>query len=288
VWCDPVKLEPITELERIDGDAFVEDFVRPGRPLLIRGGISREWPAYDRWNYDYFKRTVGDTTIPVFDSQPESGVPAPDAYMKLSEYLDVITGGPSDLRIFSLNVYRFARPLCSDFSFPDQLQLRFLRQFPMIFFGGEGSITELHYDVDLANILLTQFHGKKRVLLFSPNQSTNLYRMPWMLKTMVDLSRPDCQKFPRLNDVQGLVGHMEHGDTLFIPSGWWHYMEYPEAGYALSLRARASSVGATLTGLYNLFVMMRIDAMMKRLLGPRWFGYKQRRAVAAAALPGAA
>jgi hypothetical protein len=36
----------------------------------------------------------------------------------------------------------------------------------MLFVGGRGSITHMHFDIDLSHIFHTQFGGKKRVLLF--------------------------------------------------------------------------------------------------------------------------
>ena len=49
-----------------------------------------------------------------------------------------------------------------------------------------------------------------------------------------------------------------------MPAGFWHHMEYMDAGFAMSLRAMQSSLGGKLNGLWNLFGMRGIDTLMKR------------------------
>lgn len=39
---------------------------------------------------------------------------------------------------------------------------------------------------------------------------------------------------------------LEHGDTLFMPAGYWHHMEYLDSGFAMSLRALQPSITGNL------------------------------------------
>ena len=44
--------------------AFEADFVRPSRPVILRGAIA-DWPALTKWSLDYFKREFGNRQLPV-------------------------------------------------------------------------------------------------------------------------------------------------------------------------------------------------------------------------------
>ena len=82
--------------------------------------------------------------------------------------------------------------------------------------------------------------------------------------------------FDIMIDADFLVTHkffeviLEHGDTLFMPAGCWHHMEYLESGFAMSLRALQPTITGKLKGVWNLFGMRGIDTMMKKT-APKWW-----------------
>src|SRR6185436_5523693 len=129
--------------------------------------------------------------------------------------------------------------------------------------GGKGSITHMHFDIYLPNIFHTQFIGKKRVLLFPYEERNKLYRKPFEVLSLVDFSnyydpeksKVDTKKFPALEFVNGYDAILEHGDTLFMPSGFWHHMEYLESGFAMSLRAWNKTISGKINGGWNLVGM---------------------------------
>jgi hypothetical protein len=64
------------------------------------------------------------------------------------------------------------------------------------------------------------------------------------------------------------------GDTLFMPAGYWHHMEYIDSGFAMSLRALQSSLTGKAKGAWNLFGMRGIDTMMKKTAPQWWYNFK--------------
>ena len=154
----------------------------------------------------------------------------------------------------------------------------------MLFTGGGGSITHMHFDIDLPHIFHTQFAGKKRVLMFPYNEQHKLYRKPWEVLSLADFSnyyvdgKIDYEKFPALKLANGLDFVLDHGDTLFMPAGYWHHMEYLESGFAMSLRAFQPSLSGKLKGLWNLFGMRSIDTVMKKT-SPKWWYHRKHRKV---------
>ncbi|MDQ1088412.1 cupin-like domain-containing protein [Siphonobacter sp. SORGH_AS_1065] len=275
-----MKLQPVDIVTDISGEEFREKYLKTHRPVILRG-ITEKWPAFEKWRLDYFKTLAGNIEVPLYDNSkptPSSKLNQPDKVMKFGEYLDLIASGPVDLRMFLFNIFDHIPDLCNDFTFPEHLMKGFLKKYPMMFFGGAGSIVYLHYDMDLSNVFLTQFHGKKRVILFDQKYSKHLYRMPYGILSYVDPENPDYEKHPAMRYLEGYDCIMEHGDMLYIPSGVWHYMNYLEGGYALAVRAFDPSISTRAEGIFNITAMRTFDDLMKKNFGKRWWNYKSRKA----------
>src|SRR5437763_14271169 len=97
----------------------------------------------------------------------------------------------------------------------------FVKRYPMLFVGGQGSVTHMHFDIDLSHILHTQFAGRKRVLLFPFEEQHKLYRKPFEVLSMADFtnyyteqSRLNYEQFPALRYAKGYEVILDHGDTL--------------------------------------------------------------------------
>jgi hypothetical protein len=281
-----MQLKPVTVVDSITPEEFRKNFYRTNTPVVIKG-FSKNWPARDKWDWDYFKQMVGEKEVGVYNnvkSDAYTPINKADGYMKFGEYLDMVKKGPVELRIFLFNIFQHAPQLVNDFSWPEEFMKGFVKKFPMLFVGGAGSITHMHFDIDLSHILHTQFMGRKRVLLFPYEQQHRLYRKPFEVLSLADFSRyyqnngtPDYEKFPALKLANGYDFILEHGDTLFMPAGYWHHMEYLDSGFAMSLRALQPSVSGKLTGVWNLFGMRSIDTLMKKTVPHPWYNWKKKK-----------
>jgi hypothetical protein len=280
-----MKLRPVATVDTIEPAVFRREFYEPGIPLVIRK-LSHEWPAYTRWNWDYFKELVGDKKVPLYNnvkSDAYTTVNKADDYKSVAEYIDMIRSGPAAWRIFLFNIFDHAPQLINDFTWPEHMMKGFVKRYPMLFTGGAGSITHMHFDIDLSHIFHTQFVGKKRVLMFPFHEQYKLYRKPFEVLSLADFSKyyeedsVDYEKFPALKLAEGLDFTLEHGDTLFMPSGYWHHMEYLESGFAMSLRALQPSISGKLKGVWNLVAMRNIDSLMKRTAPAWWYRKKEKR-----------
>jgi hypothetical protein len=200
--------------------------------------------------------------------------------MKMTDYIDLLQKEPTNYRIFLYNLMKEVPSLVNDFKWPN-IGLRLVKQLPMLFFGGENSRVFMHFDIDYSNILHFHFHGKKRCVLFAPNQSKYLYKIPHALisREDIDFDNPDFEKWPALQQAQGLVCELNHGEMLYMPEGYWHYMKYVTAGFSMSLRAFPRSIGNLSKAAYNVFVMRHFDNLMRRIKGQAWIDYKNERAL---------
>ena len=156
-----------------------------------------------------------------------------------------------------------------------------MKSMPMLFFGGQDSFTFMHYDIDLANILHFHFHGKKQCMLFAPDQTPFLYKVPHALiaREDIDFDNPDFDKFPALQKAKGLITTLEHGEMLYMPEGYWHYMKYLTPGFSMSLRAFPRRLNNLSKAVYNVFFMRYFDSIMRKVKGQAWIDYKNEKAI---------
>jgi hypothetical protein len=283
-----MRLKAVNVVNNITPQEFKEKYYKTNQPVIIKD-IAKNWPAYHKWNWDYFIDAVGHKEVGVYNnvkSDAYTPINTADAYMKFGEYLSKLKAGPLDLRIFLFNLFQEAPQLVHDFTWPDELMKGFVKSYPMLFVGGQGSVTHMHFDIDMSNILHTQFIGKKRVLLFPNHQQARLYRKPWEVLSAADFTKYfeqfDYQNFPATKLAEGYEVILEHGDTLFMPAGFWHHMEYIESGFAISLRALQSSLTGKLHGVWNLFGMRNIDTLLKKTMPKQWYQYKKNKLYALA------
>jgi hypothetical protein len=287
-----MQLQAIDKVDAIRPQDFKNDYYFPMKPLVI-SGLARQWPAYEKWNWDYFKSIVGRTRVGVYNnvkSDAYTPVNTADDYMRFAEYIDLVRKGPAEWRIFLFNLFEHAPQMIDDFSWPDELMKGFVKRYPMLFVGGQGSITHMHFDIDLSHILHTQFVGRKRVLLFPFTEQHKLYRKPWEPLSLVNFekyfdpqnNKLDAAKYPAVRLAKGYEVILEHGDTLFMPAGYWHHMEYLDSGFAMSLRALQSDVKGKLKGAWYLLGMRNIDTLMKKTAPVWWYNYKKDRTFQAA------
>ena len=90
--------------------------------------------------------------------------------------------------------------------------------------------------------------------------------------TTVDIAKKDAE-----HGEKGYEVILEHGDTLFMPAGYWHHMEYLDSGFAMSLRALQPSLTGKLKGAWNLFGMRSIDTLMKKTAPVWWYENKKKK-----------
>jgi len=281
-----MRLQAVDIADKISPADFKKHYYLPKKPLVIRN-MAKNWPAYDKWNWDYFKKLVGDKKVGLYNnikSDAYTPINTADDYKTFGDYIDMIRTGPAAWRIFLFNIFEHAPQLTKDFTWPDELMSGFVKRYPMLFVGGATSITHMHFDIDMSHILHTQFAGRKKVLLFPFEEQYKLYRKPFEVLSLADFSNyhhlngsPDYVQFPALKLANGYDITLEHGDTLYMPAGYWHHMEYLDSGFAMSLRAMQSSVSGKLNGVWNLFGMRNIDTLMKKAIPHPWYNWKKKK-----------
>ncbi len=277
------KLSQINRTDHISKKDFIDNYLIPRKPLVIRKA-TEIWPALQKWTFEYLKEVVGDKTVPLYNSakaDPTKPINASAAEMKFADYIDLIQTKPTDLRIFLFDPIKEAPKLLKDYRSPTDLMGGFLDKYPNMFFGGKGSVTFLHYDIDLAHIFHTHFNGRKHVILFDYKWKERLYALPFATYALenYDVERPDFEKFPALDGIEGQETILEHGDTLFMPTGFWHWMKYLDGSFSISLRAWDKSWAIKAKSLYNLTIQRKFDNVMKAKFKTKYMDWKEQVAI---------
>lgn len=277
----PLDQIPIDVVDEIDRDTFRHKYLKTGQPVVIRK-LAHAWPAYSKWNFEYFKSLAGDIEVPLYDGSKTDGtkkVNEPDAKMRFGDYLDLIAREPSQLRIFLFTILDHMPDVKNDYTNPPFCDW-FIDKLPMLFFGGGGSSVFMHYDIDAPSIFHTHFVGQKRVTLVDPRYTPMMYKLPLSWHAIEDINwrDPDFDRFPALRHVKAHTAILEHGDTLFMPTGWWHFMEYLSGSFSMSLRALVSPP-QLIRAAWNVGVIRHVDNFIRRRKGKDWFVYKEAKAL---------
>jgi hypothetical protein len=268
---------------------FFKRYVQANRPVVISGAMEG-WPALDRWSWDYLAAVAGDRSGEVIVSRnglyPDYVTkPSPMAKveMRFDEFLRrAVPAPPSDSAeppppilepgetyyLYGKSYLLDAVPaLRADLATPACLGPE-AKPFQRLWISSAGCVTPLHYD--LSNGLLCQVRGSKQVWLFDPGQLDRLYprgaEFPGLdnfeRQSRVDIHHPDYELFPELRRAAALECHLRQGDTLFIPSNWWHEVETLEPSLSVQFAFAGGTVTSELAVLSDLFKTKRPEELM--------------------------
>lgn len=271
------NLQPLQRIPSVTKEEFIRRYYQPQQPVLIEN-LADAW--HSKWTFDHIKSLAGDQIVPLYDNKPAQGkesVYEPVTKMRFGDYIDLLKTSPTDLRIFFYTLKDHCPQLLEDFEYPD-IGLKFFKRLPALFFGGGRSKVFAHYDIDLPDNLHIHFEGNKRVVLFGPEQSRYLYKVPFSIHNIdkIDMDNPDFERYPALKYAKGYEVYMKHGDALYMPGGWWHYITYLDGGFSMTLRALPRTPARVAGMLYNVFFMRIVDNAMRKLQGQKWLDFKER------------
>lgn len=279
-----MQVQLIDQVQNISFEDFRDKYFKPRKPLVITQ-LSHDWPALKKWTWDHFIELAGHEKVGLYNNTRANANTAVNGYdeeMRFGDYLKMVKKGPVQLRIFLFNIFKYAPQLVHDFTWPDHLVKGLMKKYPMLFVGGAGSVAHMHYDIDLSHIFHTQFVGKKRVLLLENDQSPLIYRMPLTVESAADFvsweNGLDEKTFPAIKYARGYTAVLEHGDTLFMPVGYWHHMQYIDSGFSMSLRALDETLKGKLNGLYHIVPMRMINNFLIKTRPEWWYHYKRKAA----------
>lgn len=241
------NMQPIKILEGIAPDAIPQSVLESTVPLILKG-LVKNWPivkaaeqsdeaAYDYlcqfYNGELVNTAIGDSDNKgaVFYNQDFSGF----SHERIRSPLTSVYNNIKNLHTAGSSRLYYVDSMPVDVCVPgfrehNDLQLGSFTPRVSLWMGNK-TIVSAHHDVpdNIACVVI----GKRRFILFPPDQLKNLYIGPLDFNpagqaiSMVDLHNPNFEKFPRYREAlaHAQIAELESGDAIYIPSMWWHHVE---------------------------------------------------------------
>lgn len=239
-----INSTPYVDISSLTPKKFYEQYQKIGIPVVITGLLADE----PEWNLDYLCKKFADQEF-VFriaggekDQHKKrnrksigSGVALQSMpFTKFAELLRTQKAHENDINLGKCSLQNTL--LADTYSLQmigERLGFNKPASDMNIYVAPGGHSSRLHYD-SLDGTLM-QLHGTKKVILFPPSQTYNLYPYPIYIHlwhglrlrswfSQVSPERPDFKSFPKFQEA---LKHkteviLNQGETLFIPAGWWH------------------------------------------------------------------
>jgi hypothetical protein len=259
-----VKWVAIERKAGIAPDVFVRDHLHgSGMPVIVTDA-TEYWPALHKWTFERFKIEYGsDLVVAPYGLGSETA-----KLTKIGPYIDYLEHPESDLAGFWVDgkcgkplpdgpgstlspayllgwdAFRKHPELFNDIQPPPYFVSDWVlamnpsirevfeqtsgREYWSIYAGPEGALSPLHVDYWQTHAYLAQVRGRKRVIMFSPEDSQFLY------KGEVDPEQPDFEKFELFEQAIAYECEIGPGEMLFMPANWWHHVRTIEKSITVS------------------------------------------------------
>lgn len=265
---DKARYPEADRRDKLSVKEFKNEYLYPNRPVVITDAID-SWRAKTAWTMEFFRSRYGHLRPKIFryDFEDEY-VPENVDEILLADFIDKVETldweeYPHYLRDNWRLIYDH-RELRSDFEkfsyFFDWFELLppFMRMpYPRLFIGPKGAMTPLHIDVWSTHAWLSQLVGRKRWILFPPEQ------VPLLYDCSVRVERPNFDTHPRYREAKPIEATIGPGDTIFAPSGWAHWVYSLDA--TISLSGNFMGPGCFASCAPNIFRVFILDRLKSRL-----------------------
>lgn len=221
------RTSKIEEIDNLTYEQFLSVYYCRNVPFIVRKGASN-WPAVRKWSRTYLSEFCGSAKIEyLVGEQRYKNEGDNTRKTTLSEFLESIpTNSVNNSRYLVATNFAFRsegmRSLLSDIGgfrwLPtlDHTNPSVVR----LWIGPAGTVTPLHHD--LMSVIFVQIHGQKRFVI------APAYELPKMRNNQGVYAGVDPLGSSHEQNTSGISWRrttVDAGDVLFIPVGWWHWVE---------------------------------------------------------------
>jgi hypothetical protein len=238
------RLRPADELSATDLRSAIDEVLNKSRPAVLRGA-AKDWPFVregsrsDEAAVAYLDRFYNGTPVNTVVAPPSEGgrlfyegntkeLNYRDAPQLLSNVLKGLLQQKNSDEPLGIAMQAISAADCLP-GLEEENPNPFVPQgTPARVWIGNRVTVAPHFDV--ADNLACVMAGRRRFILFPPEQTANLYPGPMDATpanvpiSMVSLEEPELDRFPRYRDAMdaAVAAELEPGDAIYIPYMWWH------------------------------------------------------------------
>jgi len=212
---------------------FKKEYLIPRKPVIITDATA-SWKA-SQWTPEWFKNRYPDKIVNTDQGE-----------MKMADFIDAITAdrpepGPflreQPLKDVFPDLVDHVQPTPSYVLpnwlggnyFVPSINARLNREsFIEVNFCGRRIFPYLHIDDLGVHAFITQHFGDKQLIVYPPDQEPFLYRIQnARFSEIKDVDHPDLEKYPLFVHAKPIRIVLHAGESVFMPSGWWHTTRVP-------------------------------------------------------------
>jgi hypothetical protein len=238
----------VKDLERrsfISHQEFQRYYLRPRRPVVLTDMMD-SWPALRKWSFQYFADLTVNSPVCIEYGNVLQGITSfstvqfQEYIRSISNYLDTSSGRikiyPRMVPYLSLfDIFGALPALKADVDFSLLARYRLANEL-VGWIGPPGTVTGLHSDRQ--DNLFAQIVGHKLLYLIAPEQRGSVYPSdkydPGATLSSIDIDHWDSDRYPLFCNLVMHQAELSPGEMVFIPRGWWHYVQALEASISVS------------------------------------------------------
>ena len=213
---------------------------KTGTPVVF-GDLCQRWPATERWTPEYLSENSSDFDVSIYSNvmKINRGWPfKPIAKLGFKGFLEDVLPEENDFRISQIDVEGSLNWLNREFSYP-RLGFDFNSYRTAISIGGKRAEEPMRQASNDTHTVMCNFGDQVSVLLVPPVQSGFMYRVGHSKNTVrdIDFKQPEFEKYPALKNIFAYVADLSHGDSLYVPAGFWYNVVHHGVSIRLSFQA---------------------------------------------------
>jgi hypothetical protein len=241
----------IDRIENPSEEYFRKNYVEKGIPVVVVNNRPRL--AQHQWDFEYLKKTVGDRVVPVYDWGHE-GPTVNDHFeitqmtmaQAIQECTKVKSTAGQRYSVCQLSINQYLPELAEQYQLPPVLEHALeLDRLPEPFSETDRRALFISFFRGIhwhngREVLAQLINGRKKFILYHPRDSRYLYPrkllrsgLAWFDENEAvfcsdipfedGVDSIDRERFPLFERAIPLEVDLEAGESLFIPSHWWHF-----------------------------------------------------------------